>query len=202
MGVTFGSPLTDETVYCSTLADSVDTGTFVFVCRTPPFPPDVQGGPWHVVLLGVQDWTRNRNDMDTTELRAAGFPTGLTVLDHYPDVSRPIVTGLTISPDSVEANGIDTVTVRLTVRDNSGVSYVSARFTNYTTGQTRRWDYIWETSLIEGTVSMDLSFSAAEAGWWRVDEIGMSDRTGNTAFLTRADLASLGYPTAFLVTPP
>ncbi|HEU4558734.1 MAG TPA: Ig-like domain-containing protein [Longimicrobium sp.] len=200
----FQSPSGRQSIVCSRqAADSVTAGTFVFVCPGQAIPVYVEGGQWLLYFVQVRDAVGNITRMETAALRAAGFPTALMVTSTNPDNTPPVITGFTLAPDTVVGNGTDSLVISVTASDAySGFSTTFIHFRNLTTGQTRLSGFGTLRPPGEATIISIHDFVAPEAGSWQIDLIEASDRAGNSAYLTRAQMEARHYPTTFVVTPP
>jgi hypothetical protein len=202
-GVRFNSPSATLTVQCSSVtptAGTVHDGTYA--CRLA-FPAGAEGGTWRVQSVSAADSLGNTLFLLSSQLREAGFPTQLHVTSLSGDVTPPALTDFAFTPDSVAADGVDSVTVTMEFADAGvGVQQAAVAFDS-PSGSTSATCHALEPvrgTRSAGTFQCSLVVpSAAETGAWEVSYLQVSDAVGNTTLLFGDDIQTAGYPTTLHV---
>jgi hypothetical protein len=162
-------------------------------------------GNWTLESVETRDATGNFRRMQTAELDSAGYPTVLRVSGPPADTTPPALTGFSFSPDSVRANGTDTVTVLVEITDHgSGAERVQTDFIS-PSGQTVTCYRYGPAPPQPGVKTIPCEFvipSTGETGEWRVQFMWIDDANDNAAFYDAAALEALGYPVTLTVSPP
>jgi hypothetical protein len=182
--------------------DGMWTGNIVF-------PQFSASGTWTVSFVFVSDAAGNSSDIGTAVLVDAGFPTSLLVVS-TPDTQAPNVTGISITPGTVDASTADqTLTVNLQVTDDiSGVSFTpcvaNQPFGSFAfamqsaSGVQSRWVFDAQFTLTAGTKLNGVWTSTvtiprfSEAGAWRIRSVFVHDCAGNSRSLNDAQLTAAG----------
>lgn len=195
-----------HTTSCSSWAPATGTradGTFT--CRAG-IPPHAEGGAWRVSFLWFEDVAENERTSGTEPLRQAGAPTRLYVNSPTPDLEAPALTGLSFTPDSVEANDLDSVTVSMQLEDaGSGTAHAQVWFRNPSGNTLVRCESAtpFAGTPAAGTFRCRLAVPAGgEPGDWLLEALTVKDVTGNTRQLGTAELDSAGHPTVLHVSGP
>lgn len=206
MQVSLSSPSSAHTASCSSWEPATGTradGTFT--CRAP-IVPHAEGGAWRVSQLWFEDVAGNRRTAGVGQVREAGMPSRVYVHSPAADLQAPTVTGVAFTPDSVEANGVDSVTMTLQVEDaGSGVAHVQVWFRNPAgnTFEGCETGSPFTGTTAAGTFRCRLAIpSGAEPGNWLLDAVATKDVTGNAQILSTAALDSAGFATTLQVTGP
>jgi Bacterial Ig-like domain (group 2) len=200
------SPSGNQGTYCIAWEPAEGTraeGTFT--CRAP-IPLRAEDGLWIMRFVWVRDQSGNQRTTGPVGLRDAGVPAQVYVHSPMEDVEAPTVTSVTFSPDSISANGTDSVTVEMQVADaGTGVALASVWFRGPD-------DTFWSceaTAPSEGTPAdgtfrcrFGFPFDAGLAGDWTLDLVRVSDVTGNARELGPEALDSAGYRRILRVTSP
>jgi hypothetical protein len=92
---------------------------------TMPFSQYIESGTWSVLTVALYDKADNEVFLNTDYLEAHSFPTTLEV-DSNPDTTSPVVTGMTISPSTVDvSSGPVDVTFTISATDVGGSGLAS-----------------------------------------------------------------------------
>lgn len=174
------------------------------------FPQFGENGVWTVTNVHLRDLAGNVTNISTAVLLARGFPTQLTVFSDPADITAPTITGINISPPSVDVSaGPQTITVTMDVTDDlsgtiftpgptgSFFGFFPVQFRSPSAGQRR---YIGNTqyTLISGTPlngRWEATFTMpqfSEPGIWQIEFLQLRDVAGNQRFLSTANLTALG----------
>ena len=216
--VMFRSPsnIQYQYLYANTLT-SGDTlnGTLEGTLAIPQFS---ENGTWTVTSVGLWDLTGNNTYIDNTTLQSLGFPTALIVTSNPMDRDGPILTGLNISPNTVDVSGgPQEITINLNLTDNlsgvflkppvtgGGITFFAAEFVS-PSGQQSRFLSNWDFTLISGT-SLDGTWQAtftmpqfSEPGEWQIANVYVYDLSANNTFLWTSQLQNMGFTTGINVT--
>jgi hypothetical protein len=203
VGAVFRSP-SGESAYCGTSTPWAGTpadGTFR--CRIG-LPFDGESGDWTLESVGATDGTGNLRRLLTPALDSAGYQTVLRVSSPPADTLPPSLTGFSFTPDTVAANGLDSVTVSMELTDaGSGANRAEIHFLSPSNRSVACAAYTPEL-LHPGpqVITCRLAIPAGrETGEWRVWFVQMRDALENEVYLYTADLQALGYPVTLTVTP-
>jgi hypothetical protein len=202
VSASFRNPRGNDGEFCTTYAPSEGSrASGTFRCRIAiPYGGDT--GNWKLELR-ARDATGNTRELGTAQLDSAGYPTILKVTSAPADTLPPSLTGFSFSPDTVAANGLDSVTVRVEVTDAGIGAYravVFFRRLNQVVGCTG----FTQAPLHPGpqVITCRLAFpSGRPLGEWRAYAVDMQDALGNSSFVTGPELQGLGYPIILTVTP-
>lgn len=191
---------------CYTDAPSQGTrGTGTFRCRIGFSFNGGTPGDWTLELVQVNDVTGNMRELNTAALDSAGYPTVLRVYSPPADTLPPSITGFSFSPDTVAANGLDSVTVSMELTDaGSGGDRAEAYFRDPSNQMVGCAGYS-PVLLHPGpqVITCRLAIPAGgSTGEWRVYFIGMRDGLGNEAYVSGTTLQAKGYPITLTVTGP
>jgi hypothetical protein len=195
------NPSTGQVYYCPATppAGTLQSGTLS--CQRS-ISPWAASGTWVIDSVFVSDANGLTLALGTSELQAAGFPTTFVVVEVDPDVTPPSLTALTLSRDTVTANGVDSITVTVSASDaKSGVSLLGVEFRKVGGTQTRYCSAPPFSSSPTLTTSCSFRFAAADAGSWRVSQVLLQDVALNGSTLSSAEVEAAGYQTEFTVTP-
>ncbi|WP_420125812.1 Ig-like domain-containing protein [Longimicrobium sp.] len=178
-----------------------------FTCRAA-IPPHAEGGVWHVTQLSVVDRVQNSRTlwgMGTLATIWGGVSRAVYVRSPTPDVLPPTFTSVAFTPDSIEANGLDSVTVSMEMQDaGSGVTYALAAF-RAPAGALASCDSgtPFTGTPAAGVFRCRLAVPAGtEPGTWTLESVETYDATGNFRRLYTAELAAAGYATTLRVSGP
>lgn len=170
----------------------------LYRCR-PRLPGFFRGTYVEVQSVRLIDRNDNLREVYVGELEARGYTTRIDV---QPDTARPVITGFSLSPTQVVANGVDSVTVTISASDAwSGVRQLEARFRRVG-DQFERNCIAGFTAVASRTIKCALRFSATETGTWRLVYLDAFDDASVLQRLDAAQAQAAGYPVEFTVTPP
>jgi hypothetical protein len=178
-----------------------------FSCRVAA-APRTEGGVWHVSDLHVQDLADRWISIQGTGpiLNSSGVPAYVYVRSPTPDLQAPTFTNVAFTPDSVQANGLDSVTVTLRLQDaGSGVAYAYAAFINPAGNKVVSCETYAPSSgtAADGTFTCRLALpSGAEPGDWTLWSVDARDAAGGMRRMVTSTLLSAGYPTVLRVSGP
>lgn len=166
-------------------------------------PQYYRGGTFTLDSVRVQDRNGNALSLGVAALAGRGFATQFTVTGTTPDTVPPTITGFAFSPDTIAGNGADPVTVTLSASEpasESGVWFLDMEFEKVNDpAQLRRCLLNGATRVFARTMTCTRTFTAADAGAWRVRFIRAIDFMDNQRVLLTADLTAAGYPTLLVV---
>jgi Bacterial Ig-like domain (group 2) len=202
-GLRIVSPSGTQVVYCTTVAPAAGTvhdGTYA--CRLA-IPAGAEAGDWRVETVSVMDSVNNSRTLHTRLLAEAGFPTRLHVTSPGADVTPPVLAGLSFTPGSVAADGVDSVTVTMRLTDAGvGVERAVVSFIS-PSGSTSTACHALEPvsgTRGDGVFSCRLAVPAgAETGTWAIYYLQAYDRVNNFFTLTRATVEAAGFPATLTV---
>ncbi|HEX2078506.1 MAG TPA: Ig-like domain-containing protein [Longimicrobium sp.] len=205
-GVWFRGP--DGTFWsCEATAPSEGTpadGTFR--CRFG-FPFDGElAGDWTLDLVRVSDVTGNVRELGPAALDSAGYRRILRVTSPPPDTTAPSLTDFSFSPDTIVANGVDSVTVTMELTDaGAGALRAEVHFINTSPSPQITGCAAYGMNVPHpGSEVITCRFAipaGGRTGEWRVYFVGMEDNQGNTGVVRGVDLEAQGYPVVLTVTP-
>jgi hypothetical protein len=200
----FRSPSGDSQSSCETRTPSAGTpadGTFR--CRIG-FPFGGESGDWTLEWVWATDVTGNSSSLSTLALDSAGYQTILRVSSPPADTFPPSLTGFSFTPDTVAANGLDSVTVSMELTDagsgasRAGIYFISPSHQSVACGANPH-GLVHPGSQV---ITCRLAIPAGRGtGEWRVWMVHMRDALGNEVYLSTADVQALGYPITLTVTP-
>ncbi|HEX2206192.1 MAG TPA: Ig-like domain-containing protein, partial [Longimicrobium sp.] len=200
------SPSGEHSTSCWSFAPATGTradGTFT--CRAA-IPPHAEGGVWRVNQLDVVDHAQNSRTLWGTGSLWGGVSTAIYVRSPTPDLEAPVFTDVAFTPDSVEANGLDSVTVSMEMQDaGSGVAYTYAAFRSPAGNGLATCESFspFTGTRAAGTFRCRLAVPAGgEPGDWTLESVETRDATGNFRRVQTAELDSAGYATALRVSGP
>ncbi|HYR07044.1 MAG TPA: Ig-like domain-containing protein, partial [Longimicrobium sp.] len=201
----FRSPAGNELATCESLSPFTGTrAAGTFRCRLA-VSAGSEPGQWTLESVETRDATGNFRRVYAAELDSAGYPTVLRVSGPPADTSRPVLTGFSFSPDSVRANGLDSVTVEVEITDEgSGAERVQTDFVSPSGQRVTCYRY-GPAPPQAGVTEIPCRFaipSGRETGEWRVDFVWIDDANDNTRPYFTEELEALGYPVTLTVTPP
>ncbi|HEX6041352.1 MAG TPA: Ig-like domain-containing protein [Longimicrobium sp.] len=200
----FRSPAGNHVQYCQATTPSAGTAAAgTFSCRLA-VPSGGQPGSWTLEVVRARDGVGNTREMYTAALDSAGHPTVLRVSGPPADTDQPLLTGFSFSPDTVAANGADSVTVTMEVTDaGSGALRAQTTFAS-PSGQTATCMRYNPVAPAPGTQAITCRLavtSGGETGQWRVQFIFLDDAAGNGNVYEPEDLEAMGFPALLTVTP-
>jgi hypothetical protein len=168
------------------------------------FGPYAEAGVWTLAGLTIFDEASNRLDLTTTDLRDAGLPTTLTVVNAQGDATAPTLDGFTIlTPSVTPATGNARFSVQVRASDaQSGVSVVRVDFIS-PRGVIVSASQTLATPTASATLQLDTPVLSAylEDGLWSVYGLMLTDGAGNSVQLGE-ELDARGYATTLVVTNP
>jgi hypothetical protein len=169
------------------------------------FPRYVERGIWNVSTFNLVDNVGNESVLVPGHLEVKGFPGAVVVEGAVEDAEPPSVTGLTITPSSVNTTAApQTVTVKGTLTDNlSGVASATIQFQSPNGKQFTSKVALSKASGTElsGTWEASVPFERfIQSGTWKVNSLVLSDNVGNEAKLTAAQLEAKALPASVAVT--
>ena len=159
-------------------------------------------GVW-TARVSLSDKAGNVSVYETSDLRAGGFPTDLTVQPSAADTTAPILTSFRFAPDAIDPQG-GTPCTQVTVGATDDVGVVRGLDTNIRfTSPSGSWRSFILSSLDEnGDLTTSWCADAAdEQGVWTA-RVSVSDKAENITVYEPADLAALGFPTDLTVGEP
>jgi hypothetical protein len=203
--VTLTATITDETgISSASFALRSPTGTQSFwgsLSRTGGdeftgslmLPQGSASGRWQLGSLSLSDTIGNSVGLSRFDIAELGFEavtvevTGRDTVDAAP----PRLLAVRLTPASVDVRDEPaTVTLTATITDETGISGASFALRS-PTGTSSLWGSLWRTDGDEFAGSVQLPQGAA-TGRWQLDSFLLSDQVGNSANLSRFDLADLG----------
>jgi hypothetical protein len=201
----FINPAGNKVVSCETSAPSTGTAANgTFTCRLA-IPSGGEPGIWTLWSVDARDAAGTQSRMVTTTLASAGYPTALRVSGPPADTEPPSLTGFSFSPDTVVANGVDSVTVMMEISDTgSGVDWAQVSFAS-PSGQRATCLRHAPSPRQLGTVEISCRVAIAsglETGSWRVASVMLYDPNENSRVYDAEDLEALGFPATLTVTAP
>lgn len=169
-----------------------------------PIPYYYHGGTFTLDSLRLRDSNGNRRTLARDSLAARGYRTQFQVINTQPDTVPPAFSAFAFSPDTVAPG--DTVTVMLAAEetvDESGVWLLDMEFERVD-DTTRRRRCLLNAPTREWYREMTcrLTFTAADAGTWRVRYVRAIDFMNNANVAFTADIEAVGVPTLLTVTAP
>ncbi|HEX6371953.1 MAG TPA: Ig-like domain-containing protein [Longimicrobium sp.] len=201
----FRNPSGSEVASCA--ATTPYTGTRAsgtFRCGVV-IPFNGEPGDWTLEVVRVFDATGNQREMSAAALDSAGYPTTLHVSAAPSDTVPPSLTGFSFTPDTVAADGLDSVTVSMELTDAASGAYRAEVYFRSPSNQMEEGCAAYTPELLHPgpqVITCRLAIpSGRQTGEWRVSFVGMRDAAGNEAFMGRAALQAMGYPISLTVTP-
>ena len=165
-------------------------------------PHRAPGGAWTVNNLWVMDQANTATQYNTTQVAARGLPTTFQVVSPNEDVTAPALTGLTVSPATVNlAGGSANVQVTFTATDAGvGVSQGTPALSLNGSGQVCNAGPQGGGPRQNATLVCSIAVpSGGAAGRWQLD-ITLKDELANTRHYTSAQLQAAGLPYEVTVT--
>jgi len=166
-------------------------------------PSGAKGGVW--ALTGVVASTENTyRFMYNRDVVAAGGTAFLNVRRPGEDVTAPVVTAFTFSPDTARA-GVDSVTVVVSFTDAGvGASQATVLFVGPNPGDGRGCGTGAITGTPQaGTIRCTFPLPAdVSTGTWRVGYVEVPDMNGNVHLLYAEDLRQAGFPSELTIVVP
>lgn len=164
---------------------------------TISFPKGSAAGTWAIAVL-LEDKIGNQHESFAPELDAAGLPSSLVVTGTDSDSDPPVLTELSLSPDTINVGAESgAVTVRARVTD-SGVG--TARMAVIATSPNNAALKTCETTALsggtasDGTWSCSISFPKGSAsGKWDLAVL-IEDKIGNQHESFSSELIAAGLP--------
>jgi hypothetical protein len=158
----------------------------------------VQSGSWKVANLKLVDAVGNEVNFSAAQLEAKAFAHAVTV-ESTEDTEAPGLTGLTISPSSIDTAAADQlVTVTAHATDNlSGVAAGALVFENPASKKMTGQALFTKVSGTEtnGIYEAVVRFKeSSESGTWKVGGFNLNDNAGNQAAFSAAQLEAKGFP--------
>ena len=177
-------------------AGTVAAGTFT--CRLA-IPLGEESGRWQLDIVRAYDAPGNEGEADLSRV-ASSF--NLWVFTPGEDTSQPALTGFSFTPDTVAANGVDTVTVTMamTYYTASAMEAAGAIFES-PSGQSAGCYNHHPGPAVEFLTCQLVIESGQETGEWRVRTVWLEDARGHSNTYRTSDLEALGFPTVLTVTP-
>ncbi len=161
-----------------------------------PIPQFVEPGTWKA-RIRLTDFAGNVSELNQPELEAGGFPSTLEVEGLTQDTEPPVLTGLSISPSSVDtASSAQMVTVTAHIADNlSGVRFANVVFFSPEGRQGENINFTLVSGTdTEGVYEAQVPFAQfSEAGTWKA-QVRLTDNVGNVAEIDQAELEADGFP--------
>jgi DUF971 family protein len=149
---------------------------------TVQWPPMMEAGVWKWSYLAIGDAVGNGHYHWLAEAVANGWPTEITV-QSTPDVTAPVVTGVTVDRTAVDVRaGADSVVFTITATDDlSGVVNASMGFDSPSGAQHRYCGLILVSgTAFSGTYSCTVQWSPMmEAGVWKWSYLAIGDAVAN-----------------------
>jgi hypothetical protein len=178
---------------------------------TLTIPQGAVPGSYALSYLSLFDAARNRVVYDEFQLRAAGFPSTLAVVNTGPPPAPPELTGLAFTPNPVNVGTSGaTVDIMISAAATAGVKQVYAVVKSDRNasggGQQEACSATAPSSgtATRGTWTCPVSIRKfAAGGAWSVDILWVLDNAGNaTPTYDAKTLAAAGFPGSFQVVSP
>jgi hypothetical protein len=172
-------------------------------------PAHSEAGVWTVSSVAITDQVYNRANYSTAQLQAAGLPTSFVVTDLQSDITAPVLTGLSISPQQVDT-GSGPANVTFSVHATDDISGIIHAQVNVVSPSGKIALGIAAQTLLSGT-PLDGTFQPifnmpahSETGVWTISSVAITDQVYNRANYSTAQLQAAGLPTTFtnVVTSP
>ncbi|MET0397141.1 MAG: Ig-like domain-containing protein [Longimicrobiaceae bacterium] len=163
-------------------------------------PQGAEAGTWKIIQIDLTDEAGTYAPAYDYHLAARGYPTTVTVKNSGPPPTRPVMTGLSISPTTVDvanADGVVEFTLSANASAGIGTIYVIAFQGDVVLGCPT-------VTLVGGTAANGtwkcrLTVRKADAaGTWQVG-ITIGDNAGYTRLYSSAALQAAGFPSSFVV---
>jgi PKD repeat protein len=166
-------------------------------------PQGAEPGPWRMDSFQVADVVGNFVFLTRFDLADLGFEPRIEVTGpaREPDFAPPRLEALRVEPSSVDVSGGPaTLAVSATITDETGLSGCCPSFVFRSPSGARSVSgFLLRTGGDEFAGSVQVP-QGAEPGLWRMDSFQVGDVVGNFVFLTRFDLADLGFEPSVEVT--
>jgi hypothetical protein len=186
-------------------------------------PKSSEGGQWSLESIMQYDPLNRRWDWTTAELASSGLNPYFQVTSSNPDLTKPTLSDITISPGFVNTTlASQEVTVGVKIADNASgvifdptstnISWYYGPYYNSPSGQQNNAVIPWAGPnayrLVSGT-SLNGSWQGkftlpryAEAGTWKISSIRVKDRVNNELFLNQSQIEAMGLQRTIVVTQP
>jgi hypothetical protein len=164
------------------------------------FPAHLSPG-FYPIAVGLYDAAGATSTYHTNVLTSFGFPTGVQQVGNRPDNTGPNLTGLTISPSTIDTSaGPVNLDVTVTAHDDLS-GFEGAGFVDFHSVDSAGGDATGASSGA-GSATDTFTFSVyvpqySRSGQWAIDRLVLRDVDENTTTYTAADIAALGLPTTF-----
>ena len=159
-------------------------------------------GMYSIEYVTLRDTVGNTANYYPTDIQALGFPVGFNVINPNADISPPVLQSLSLTPSGLDlTTGSQTVTVDVTVQDETGVDYIYVRLKNPSGNVWKANSFYPKTS--PASVTWDISvFEQSAEGMYSIEYIILRDTVGNTTSYYPSDIQALGFPASFNVINP
>lgn len=168
-----------------------------------PLSKYAASGVWGALRLWIWDYAGNVREYTDAELQAGGYPIHFAVNNPGSDLTPPVLTGFSFSPDTVDlAAGAAAVEFTFTASDAAGMEW--ARAFLRPPGADTWFGCISKTPI--KTTDQGLVFRCSVMvseygveGEWRVESVDLMDVAGNSRDYSTAELQAEGFPTSVTV---
>lgn len=203
--IAFYSPSGQQRVDCYSAPGDPSSGTPLngtYNC-SGSFDPGVETGSWRVQFIELRDRVDNTRYYTTSELQALGFSTTLQVTA-VTDSSPPVLTGLTLSPLSVNTSSGSAPISGVVQAADTGTGVKQAVVALFSPSGAQRVDCVTAV-LPPGTLSASAPCNGlfpqySESGAWEVRFVTLADHAGNSVTIQKAALQQMGAPVSITVT--
>lgn len=177
-------------------------GVYQVTAHIPQFS---EAGTWRVIQVFLRDQVGNTVVLGEPDLINRGFPTEL-VVNGGPDLAPPDLVEFSFDPTSIDVStAAQNLTLTLRISDTlSGFEFGNFLFLSPSGQQVISGGYNAPNRVSGDSLDGVYQVSAhipqfSEAGTWRVIQIFLRDRVGNTIVLGEADLLGRGFSTQLQV---
>jgi hypothetical protein len=186
----FDSPTERHFTRCNAYAPASGTRTDgVFRCRAA-IDEGAEDGTWGLFVAVSGEWGRVRQWADAQRLDSAGVQTSLYVRSAYTDSTPPSLLSVSSTPDTVIANGVDSVTFTMQVTDEgAGVGSAGVELINHND----YYNLVFASCSAHapvagtrnaGTFQCRIAFPPGSAtGFWEGTRVILADQPGNRSEL-------------------
>jgi len=205
--IRFYSPSESQSIgawfsYHNRISGNEIEGTYQYKIDLPQYS---EPGTWKLSHMRVSDRVGNSKYLSGDEIAALGFPIEFEV-ESIGDTTAPNVASFDFDPKAVDTSTSSRqITVTADFADDlSGFDQGDIRFYSPSESQSIGAWFSYHNRIsgneIEGTYQYKIDLPQySEPGTWKLSHMRVSDRVGNSKYLSGDEIAALGFPTEFEV---
>lgn len=171
-----------------------------------PVPQFSEAGTWRVIQIFLRDHVGNTIVFGEADLLSRGFPAHLQVISNPQDITAPSLTQFSFAPATIDTStASQSVTLTLRIADDiAGFDFGNFLFLSPSGQQVNSGGYNHPNRIsgtaLDGIYEVTTTFPQfSEVGTWRVIQVFLRDKVGNTVVLGETDLVTRGFPTTLTI---